>query len=114
MSTKKENKIAYKQMKFRVGIYQIKNKQNKRILLKTSIDLDRAFNSDQFQLKLGSHKNIDLQKDWNTYGPDNFIFECFDELKIEETATEQAIKNDLNDLLEMHRDELLKNGAIFY
>ena len=114
MSTKKENKIAYKQMKFRVGIYQITNKQNKKIFLKTSTDLDRAFNSDQFQLKLGSHKNIDLQNDWNIYGPESFEFGCFDELKIEETATDQDINNDLKELLEIHRAELLKNGAILY
>jgi hypothetical protein len=114
MNTKKENKNAYKQMKFRVGIYQIKNLQNNKLFLKTSTDLDRAFNSDQFQLKLGNHKNTELQNDWNTFGSANFEFGFFDELKSDETATELKIKTDLKELLELHRDELLKNGILLY
>ncbi len=114
MNTKKENRNAYKQMKFRAGIYQIKNLKNNKLLLKISFDLDRAFNSDQFQLKLGSHKNIELQNDWNTFGPDSFEFSIFDELKSKEAATESEIQTDLKELLELHRIELLKNGIVFY
>jgi hypothetical protein len=114
MSTKRENKIAYKQMKFRIGIFQIRNLQNNKLFLKTSTDLDRAFNSDQFQLKLGSHKNTELQNDWNTFGSDNFEFGFCDEFKSEETATELEIKTDLKELLELHRGEFLKNGILLY
>jgi len=114
MSTKRENRNAYKQMKFRVGIFQIKNLQNNKLFLKTSTDLDRAFNSDQFQLKLGSHKNTELQNDWNTFGSDNFEFGLFDELKSDETATELEIKTDLKELLKLHKDQLLINGSMFY
>ena len=114
MNTKNKNKNAYKQMKFRAGIFQIKNLKNNKLFLKTSTDLDRAFNSDQFQLKLGSHKNKELQNDWNTYGSDNFEFGVFDELKSKETATESEIKTDLKELLELHRMDLLKNGNILY
>jgi hypothetical protein len=114
MNTKKENKNAYKQMKFRAGIFQIKNLKNNKLFLKTSTDLDRAFNSDLFQLKLGSHKNIELQNDWNTFGSDNFEFCVFDELKSKETATELEIKTDLKELLELYRIDLLKNGVILY
>ncbi len=101
-------------MKFRVGIFQIKNLQNNKLFLKTSTDLDRAFNSDQFQLKLGSHKNTELQNDWNTFGSDNFEFGLFDELKSDETATELEIKTDLKELLKLHKDQLLINGSMFY
>lgn len=114
MNTKNENKAAYKQMKFRAGIFQIKNLKNNKLFLKTSTDLDRAFNSDQFQLKLRSHKNMELQNDWNTYGSDNFEFCVFDELTSKETATELEIKTDLKELLELHRMDLLKKGNILY
>ncbi|MBN2893083.1 MAG: GIY-YIG nuclease family protein [Bacteroidales bacterium] len=114
MNTKKENKNAYKQMKFRTGIYYIKNIKNNKLFLKISTDLDRAFNSDQFQLKLGSHRNNDLQSDWNTFGSDNFEFGIFDELKSKETTTEIEIKKDLNDLLELHKVELHKKGIMLY
>jgi hypothetical protein len=114
MSTKRENRNAYKQMKFRVGIFQIKNLQNNKLFLKTSTDLDRAFNSDQFQLKLGNHRNTELQNDWNTIGSDKFEFGFFDELKSRETATELEIKTDLKELLELHRSDLFKNGIMLY
>ena len=114
MSTKKENKLAYKQMKFRVGIYQIKNLQNNKLFLKTSLDLDRAYNTDLFQLKFGNHKNNELQQDWNTFGLNNFEFALFDELKTEASATELEIKNDLKELIELHRFDLIKNGISLY
>ena len=114
MNTKKENKKAYKQMKFRAGIFQIKNLQNNKLFLKTSTDLDRAFNSDRFQLKSGTHKNMDLQNDWNTIGPDNFEFSIFDELKLKETATDLEKQTDLKEFLELHRIDLLKKGIVLY
>jgi hypothetical protein len=114
MSTKKEQKDAYKQMKFRVGIFKITNKQNNKLFLKISTDLDRAYNSDLFQLKLGSHKNIALQKDWNSFGADAFEFALFDELKTLDTATELDIKKDLEELLMLHKTELLNKGIVLY
>jgi hypothetical protein len=74
MKTKKEIRDEYKSMKFRVGIFQIKNKKDDRIFLKTTSDLDRAFNSDLFQLKAGMHSNQQLQSDWNNLGTENFEF----------------------------------------
>lgn len=111
MNSKKENKNAYKQLIFRAGIFQIKNLQNGKIFLKTSTDLDRAFNSDRFQLKVGSHRNSQLQADWNALGSENFEFSIFDELKTAESATIIEIQKDLRELLELHRTELVKNRA---
>ena len=114
MSTKKEQKDAYKQMKFRVGIFQIINKQNNKLFLKISTDLDRAYNSDLFQLKLGSHKNTALQNDWNSFGADAFEFALFDELKSSDTATDLEVKTDLQELFILHQNELLHKGIILY
>jgi hypothetical protein len=114
MDAKKANKNAYKQMKFRVGIFQIKNTKNNKLFLQTSGDLERAFNSDNFQLKMGLHSNRELQNDWNTLGSDNFEFSILDEMQPKETSTASEIKNDLKNLLELHRNELLENGELIY
>lgn len=114
MNTKKENRNAYKQMKFRIGIFQIKNLTNNKIFLNTSTDLDRAFNSDQFQLKMGLHSNKELQNDWNVLGSEAFEFCVLDELKTKESATEIENKNELKDFFEMQRIELLEKGITLY
>lgn len=114
MNTKKDNRNAYKQMKFRMGIFQIKNLKNHKIFLNTSTDLDRAFNSDQFQLKMGLHSNKELQNDWKELGSDAFEFGVLDELKTKETATEIENKKELKDFFEMHRNELMEKGIALY
>ena len=114
MNTKKDNKNAYKQMKFRAGIFQIKNLKDNKLLLKTSTDLDRAFNSDLFQLKLGSHRNSELQNDWNTIGSDNFEFSILDELKLKETETDSEKQKELKELLDLHQADLVKKGIRLY
>ncbi len=114
MNIKKENRNAYKQMKFRVGIFQIKNRKNDKLFLQTSEDLERAFNSDSFQLKMGLHSNKELQGDWNTLGSDNFEFSILDELKPKETSTASEIKVELKEFLELHRNELQESGRILY
>ena len=50
MKTKKELKAEFRSLKFRAGIFRILNKAENKIYLQTSSDLDRAFNSDLFQL----------------------------------------------------------------
>jgi hypothetical protein len=114
MKTKKEIRDEYKSMKFRAGIFQIINKRDNRIFLKTTNDLDRAFNSDLFQLKAGLHSNLQLQNDWNNLGTENFEFKIFDELKIKDTETPNDINQELNHLLEIHLTELKSNGQHLY
>lgn len=114
MHTKKDSKNIYKQMKFRAGIFQIKNLKNGKLYLETSCDLERAYNSDKFQLNSGLHSNKELQSDWNNLGSDQFEFSVIDELKIDDDATEIKIKSDLKEFAEMYRTELLKKGENLY
>ncbi len=114
MSTKKDDKKAYKLMKFRAGIFQIKNLTNNKLFLKTSTDLDRAYNSDMFQLKMGLHSNSELQNDWNTLGADSFEFDVFDELKTSDSASELEINNDLKEFIKLHRTDLIEKGILLY
>jgi hypothetical protein len=114
LKTQKEIKKEYKSMKFRAGIFQIINTREKRIYLQTTLDLDRAYNSDTFQLKAGMHSNSNLQNDWNRLGAEAFAFKPLDELKVKDTATPQEINRDLKELLQMHLAEMKKEGQLLY
>ncbi len=114
MSSKKKNKNAYKQMKFRMGVFQIKNLENKKIFLQTSADLDRAYNGDKFQLNMGLHSNKELQHEWTKLGSDKFEFSVLDELKLEELTTELEAKKELKELYKLHQNELIETGISLY
>lgn len=84
MKTRKELKEEYKQKKFQMGVFQIRNKSNGKVFIGSSLDLMAKWNSQKFQLNAGMHPNIELQKDWDDYGEDNFEYEIIEELKQEE------------------------------
>jgi hypothetical protein len=81
MKTKKELKEEYKQMKIPMGVFQIKNISNNKVLIDNSIDMESKWNRHKMELKFGNHRNRAFQKDWNDYGENNFIFEVLSELK---------------------------------
>ena len=81
MKTKKEIRNEYKQMKFRKGVFQIRNKTNGRVYIGSSMNLDKAWNSEKFKLEAGIHSRRELQEDYRKSGADNFIFEIIEVLK---------------------------------
>tara|TARA_R110000744_G_scaffold164101_2_gene281186 strand:- start:13652 stop:13990 length:339 start_codon:yes stop_codon:yes gene_type:complete len=81
MKTKKELKEAYKQMKIPMGVFQIRNISNNKILIDHSIDMESKWNRHKMELKFGNHRNRSFQKDWNEDGEENFVFEVLSELK---------------------------------
>ena len=80
MDKKKALKTEYKQSFRKMGVYQIRNLTNEKTLVGSSLNLDGILNRHKFQLKMGGHKNIGLQKDWNELGSENFAFEILEEL----------------------------------
>ncbi|PKK91059.1 MAG: hypothetical protein CVV64_04635 [Candidatus Wallbacteria bacterium HGW-Wallbacteria-1] len=90
MIDKKKARQEYKMSAREAGIYGIRNIRNGRVFVSTSLDLEKVFNGQLFQLKLGSHKNSDLQKDFNLLGEEAFSFEILE--KIELNAL--GVKND--------------------
>ncbi|MEZ4906891.1 MAG: GIY-YIG nuclease family protein [Saprospiraceae bacterium] len=82
--SKKKFKEDYKQMRFPMGVFQIRNISNDKILIDNSIDMPSKWNRHKFELNFGSHKNRELQKDWNEKGEDNFVFEILSELKYDD------------------------------
>lgn len=81
MKTKKELKDEYKQMKFPMGVFQIRNLSNNKILIDNSVDMLSKWNRHKMELNFGGHRNLALQKDWSEKGEENFIFEVLSELK---------------------------------
>jgi len=80
MTDKKELKKRYKQTLPPMGIFQIRNLVNGKILIGSSKNLPGKINSSKFQLDHGSHMNRELQKDYNQSGAENFSFEVLDRL----------------------------------
>ncbi|OEH92069.1 GIY-YIG nuclease family protein [Bacillus solimangrovi] len=92
-NNQKLKKLQYKQTHTEMGIYQIENQSNGKVLLGSSMDLKGIINRQKFELKFNNHKNKDLQNDWNILGEGNFSFEILEKIKPEE-----EIVTDLGDL----------------
>ena len=82
MKTKKELIREYKERRKPAGVFQIKNRVSGKLLLGSSLNLEGSLNKHEFLLANGQHRNRALQKDWNDYGPDAFVFEILDVVKV--------------------------------
>lgn len=78
--TKKELKREYLQNHRPMGVYQIRNTVNDKMLIGASLDLPGILNKHKFQLKMGNHPNGALQAAWNEFGAESFAFEILDEI----------------------------------
>jgi group I intron endonuclease len=97
MSTKKELKESYKQGSRPMGVFQFRNMRSGKVYIGSSSDLPAIKNRYIFQLKLGSHKDRELQKEWNEHGEENFIFEILEQLKAKE-GVQADYRDDLRTL----------------
>ncbi len=77
---KKELKREHKQSYSRMGIYQVRNIANDKVLVGAALNLQGILNRHKFELKMGSHRNNRLQADWREFGDENFAFEILDEV----------------------------------
>jgi hypothetical protein len=81
IKTKKELKEDYKQSEKSMGVFRIKNSTNNKVLIDHSLDINAKWNRHRTELKFGSHRNRELQKDWIELGEDKFTFEILSTLK---------------------------------
>lgn len=77
---RKEAIRAYKQRPRQMGIYQVRNTANGKVLVGASTDLPAILNRHRAQLKLGAHPNRALRDDCRAFGLDAFTFEVLDTL----------------------------------
>lgn len=81
------------------GVYQVKNLMNGKVLLGSSLNLEGPLNRHRFMLKIGSHLNKDLQKDWDELGAEKFVFEILEQVQVKDDPNFN-LKDELT-LLEM-------------
>lgn len=80
MKSRKELIADYKQKKFKMGVFQIRNTLNNKVFIEGSANLDSIWNRHRMQLNFGNHPNAALQKEWNESGESNFTYEIIAEL----------------------------------
>ena len=112
--SRKEIHQAYKERVKPAGIFMIKNVASGRILLGSSLNIEGPLNKHKFMLKIGSHLNKELQKDWNELGPDSFIFEILEEVKMQPDNPHFNLKDELTLLEEIWLEKLQSFGERGY
>ena len=101
----------YKEEGRPMGVYAFRNAANGKVLVGASQNLPGAENALRFQLKLGSHRNRELQADWKAHGEASFAWEVLDELRPEPGADARA---ELDALERLWLDELQPYGERGY
>jgi group I intron endonuclease len=84
MKSKRDIKREYIERKKPAGVFQVKNTANGKVLLGSSLNLEGPLNSHKFMLTIGQHRNKALQKEWNEYGPEAFVFEILEVVKVKD------------------------------
>jgi group I intron endonuclease len=98
--SRKELNKEYAERVKPAGVYQVKNLANGKVFLGSSLNLEGPLNRHKFMLKIGSHTNKALQKDWEEFGPDKFVFEILEEVQQRKEDPNFNLKDELT-LLEM-------------
>ncbi|AIQ12287.1 GIY-YIG nuclease family protein [Paenibacillus durus] len=96
---KKELASAYAQSFRPMGVYQIRNVKNGKILVLGSMDLTGARNRLEFLQQTNINSINELKQDWKEYGGDSFVFEELDQIKPRE-----EILNDISELNEYQEE----------
>jgi hypothetical protein len=108
MKTRQELKEEFKQIKYRMGVFQIKNRLNGKVFVGSSTDLKAAWFSQKLKLDTGMHPNSNLQKAWKEAGGDNFSYEILETLEEKDNKTD--IKKELQIFEEMMIEQLQPFG----
>jgi hypothetical protein len=102
-------KNEYKQAKRPMGVYRIRNTRNNKSYIGCGMDLPAKINRHKAELKFGSHRNRELQDEWNLLGKSSFEFEVLDELDHKEDSQASSIE-EVQVLKEMWMRRLEKEG----
>jgi len=105
MRRHKEAMAEYRQMRFSMGVLQIRNLSNGKVLLDSGLNLPALVNRHRFQLELGAHPNRLLQLDWNQFGAEAFRFEMVAEVERMESEPDRDYRDDVKALEALWREE---------
>ncbi|MFL1673658.1 GIY-YIG nuclease family protein [Paenibacillus dendritiformis] len=97
---KKELALAYQKSFRPMGVYQIRNVKNGKILVDGTMDLEGAKNRLEFMKQTKMNGIPELKQDWDAYGGDCFVFEELDQIKPREESVADRSE------LKKYRDEV--------
>ena len=101
----------YKDTPRPAGVYRVRNLRTGRMLLGSSVDLPSILNRQRAALRLGSHMDSELQRDWNELGPNAFEFEVLDTLPPPPEAAGYDPRPELEILEQLWREKLAADPA---
>ncbi len=102
---RREAAAAYKTRRQLGGVFQIRNTETGRILLRRTADLRGSQNRFQFAQMTGSCLDYALQADWGRDGK-TFVFEVLEQLTQKETQSEAEFKADGDARVELWQEKL--------
>ena len=111
---KRELKEQYKQMKPQMGIFVVRSKANKKCYIQATKDLRGVINGTKVRLNAGMHSNLELRKEWNESGSDNFVIEILELLDYDQDESKTDYTEDLALLQMIWEEKLLKDDFQFY
>lgn len=62
-----------------IGIYKITNAVNGKVYVGSSVYINNRWKHHKYKLRKNKHGNQHLQRSWNKYGEDKFVFEVIEE-----------------------------------
>ncbi len=110
---RKELIRQYKETPRPMGVFQIKNNRNGKLLLLKALNIPGIITRHQLELRRGMHRNRELQAEWNQCGEEAFSFDILATLKPEEHPPE-AWAGAVADLLQTWLDKLQPYGDAGY
>jgi group I intron endonuclease len=72
-----------------IGIYKIENQTNNKVYIGSSNDIGRRWKEHMDYLNCNNHHCLRLQKDWNNYSIENFIFSIIEICEIDDLLNEE-------------------------
>jgi len=103
----------YKEAALPTGIYRIRNTTSGRSLVGSSVNLPGMLNRQRFQLENGSHRDADLQADWNALGSNAFEFAVLDLLEPRDEPSYDPTA-ELEVLMALWLEKLAASGESLY
>ena len=103
----------YKHAPRPMGVFQIRNKVNGKVLIGSSSDLPAILNRYRAELKMGSCRNVVLQEEWKQFGPEAYEFKEIETLKPPDDPSYDP-SGDLSVLEELWTEKLHPYGGKGY
>lgn len=113
MDRRKELKLQYKEIIHPMGVYQIKNVENGKVFVGSSMNLKGKANSYRSKLEFDSLHHKGLKEDIKAHGLNAFIFETLETIDPEEIPKEHW-KEAVEDLEEIWLEKLQPYGERGY